>query len=138
MSRNNIKRLVDVKPGTLQKVSADVMRMVESAEVWDLPFEKISLQSGTSILQNGKIVHIEPCVDSGPSEDEDYLFTDMLIFLELDNRKTVDFILLKIATAPDEYDLEHEYSHMIFSIHVFANMNKSQLKAEQKADHEAI
>ena len=129
---NKIKPLVDVKPGTLQEVRADIIRLIKSADGWDWPFKEIPLDSGINILTNGRILFVEPCIDEKPGE-ETVFFTDLLILLEIGDQERFTYVLLMIAADVDEYDTEVGFTHLYFSLHEIASLKKSQIKAEQAA-----
>lgn len=129
---NKIKPLADVKPGTLQEVRADIIRLIKSADGWDWPFKEIPLDSGINILTNGRILFVEPCIDEKPGE-ETVFFTDLLILLEIEDRENVTYMLLMLAADVDECDVDVGFTHLYFSSHAITSLNKSQIKAEQAA-----
>lgn len=127
MSKERIKKLVDVKPPkTRQQIRVDMLEMIKKADGWDWPFKRIPLDSGINILTAGKMLFIEPCIDEKPGE-ETVFFTDLLLFLEIEDRERVTYTLLMIATDVDEWDVECGFTHLYFSEHILYSVAKCEI-----------
>lgn len=129
---NEIKPLVDVKPGTLQEIRTGMVDMIKKTDCWGWKYERIPLDSGINILTAGKILFIEPCLDEKPGE-ETVFFTDMLFLVEIGDQKRVTYTLMMLAADVDEGDIDVGFTHLYFSLHEIASLKKSQIKAEQAA-----
>ena len=96
---------MDAKPGSLRKVRADMIKMVEAGVGESWPMKEITFQNGVEMLRTGRILHIKLCIENGG-------MTGILFLVELKRFRFPDFVLLKLA--PDVGATNRGFYHMRF------------------------
>ena len=118
---NRIKSLADVKLPGKDKLRESVIKRYSEQDICDFPFKRCMAEDATKLLEQGHVIKTDIVYDCAVPADS---CTDVVWVLELEDKNTVSYILLKCNTVPSEDDTFWGYSHMVFERYDFESFPK--------------